>query len=214
MSVGITAREGRPNGPRATRPYQQTPLSDRAIKALAASHPPGADTNKPIRRADGGGPYVERRPNGSRLWRFAYRFDRKQGTFAIGTYPAVSLANARRRREEAKALLASGTDPMAHAKAEKARRSTGREHTFESVARELIAKKEREGRASTTLDEQRWLLDLAVPALGSRPIREIGAPDMLEQCLRPIESRGTHETAKRLRSFIGEVFRYAIATGL
>ncbi len=85
-------------------------------------------------------------------------------------------------------------------------------NTFEAIAAEVINKKRREGKATNTVDKAEWLLGLALPAIGPRPIKEIAAPDILA-VLRKIESRGKLETAKRLRATIGQVFRYAVATG-
>src|SRR5262249_1743893 len=94
----------------------------------------------------------------------------------------------------------------------KAARHAGKSGSFQAVAEEVIAKLEREGRAQATLIKKRWLLDFAFSAFGDRPAGEITAPDLLV-LLREIEARGLYETARRLRSTCGMVFRYAIATG-
>ena len=159
--------------------------------------------------ADGGGLHVLIQPTGSKLWRLAYRFAGKQKTLALGVYPAVSLEEARRRRDEAKKLLARSIDPSVQRKADK---HAGKEGTFRAVAEEVIAKLEREGRAHATLSKRRWLLDFAFPAFGDRPVAEVTARELLA-LLRKIEGRGLYETARRLRSTCGMVFRYAIATG-
>jgi integrase len=148
-------------------------------------------------------------PTGSKLWRLAYRFAGKQKTLALGVYPTVSLEEARRHRDEAKKLLARSIDPSVQRKAD---RHAGEEGTFRAVADEVIAKLEREGRAQATLSKRRWLLDFAFPAFGDRPVAEITARELLA-LLRQIEGRGLYETARRLRSTCGMVFRYAIATG-
>jgi hypothetical protein len=163
---------------------------------------------KPRKLSDGGGLHVLIQPAGSKLWRLAYRFAGKQKTLALGVYPIVSLEEARRRREEAKKLLAHTIDPSAQRKADK---QAGEDSSFRTVAEELVAKLEREGRAKATLTKKRWLLDFAYPTFGDRPIAEITARDLLA-LLREIEGRGHYETARRLRSTSGMVFRYAIAT--
>ena len=94
----------------------------------------------------------------------------------------------------------------------KLKRHAGKDGTFRAVAEEVIAKQEREGRAHATLSKRRWLLDFAFPAFGDRPVAEITARELLA-LLREIEGRGLYETARRLRSTCGMVFRYAIATG-
>ena len=86
-----------------------------------------------------------------------------------------------------------------------------RSHTFQAIAKEYVAKLRREQRAKGTIAKLEWLLGLAFDALGLRAINEISAAEALD-VLRKVEARGHHETAKRLRSTIGAVFRYAIAT--
>ena len=181
------------------------PLSDRAIKALRPS-------DKPTKHSDGGGLRLDVMPNGSKLWRQAYRYGGKQKLLAHGAYPAVSLADARCKRDEAKALLTGGIDPSAHAKVEKARERAKTADTFDAIADEVLAKGEREGRAGATLTKKRWVLSLVRDALSPRPIRSITAADVLA-VLRPIEAKGNYETTKRARAIVGQVFRHAIATG-
>jgi integrase len=164
---------------------------------------------KPRKLSDGGGLHILIQPTGGKLWRLAYRFDGKQKTLALGIYPAVSLEEARKRRDEAKKLLAHFIDPLVQRKADK---QAGKDSSFRAVAEELIAKLEREGRAQATLSKKHWLLSFAYPAFGHRPVAEITAPELLA-LLREIEGRGVYETARRLRSTCGMVFRYAVATG-
>jgi integrase len=178
------------------------PLKDVTVRSAKAN-------SSPRKLSDGGGLHVLIQPTGSKLWRLAYRFAGKQKTLALGVYPTVSLEEARRHRDEAKKLLARSIDPSVQRKAD---RHAGKDSTFRAVAGEVIAKQEREGRAHATLSKRRWLLDFAFPAFGDRPVAEITARELLA-LLREIESRGLYETAKRLRSTCGMVFRYAIATG-
>jgi integrase len=167
---------------------------------------------KPQKLSDGGGLHLLVQPTGSKLWRLAYRFAGKQKTLALGAYPAVSLAEARGRRDDARKLLAKGVDPSAQRKIDRQMGRNAADNSFRAVAEEVISKLEREGRAHTTLAKKRWLLDFAYPAFGDRPVAEITARELLA-VLRQIEGRGLYETAKRLRSTTGMVFRYAIATG-
>ena len=164
---------------------------------------------RPRKPSDSGGLHVLIQPTGSKLWRLAYRFAGKQKTLAIGVYPTVSLEEARRYRDDAKRLLSRSIDPSVQRRADK---YAGREGTFRAVAREVIAKQEREGRAQATLSKKRWLLEFAFSVFGDRPVAEITARELLA-LLREIEGRGLYETARRLRSTCGMVFRYAIATG-
>jgi hypothetical protein len=163
---------------------------------------------RPVKLSDSGGLYLLIAPHGSKLWRLAYRFGGKQKTLAIGAYPTFTLKAARDKREEAKQLLANGIDPSMQRRLDKQITSTG--NTFKAVAQEVLKKLEKEGRADVTLTKKRWLLDFAYSAFGDRPIAEITAPEVLS-VLRRVEARGRYETARRLRSTCGMVFRYAIA---
>ena len=162
---------------------------------------------KPFKLSDGGGLHLLITPTGGKLWRFAYRFAGKQKTLALGAYPSVTLAEARDGRDTARKHLAAGIDPSIKRKLDK--QAGG--NTFHAVAKELLKKFERERRAPATLAKLRWLLDFAFAAFGERPVAEITAPEIL-LLLRRIEVRGKYETARRLRSTCGMVFRYAIAT--
>lgn len=159
--------------------------------------------------SDGGGLQLWILATGARWWRLAYRFKGKQKLLAIGVYPTVSLAQAREARDEAKRLLAKGIDPLQDKKEKQQERV---ENTFRILAEEYIDRIEREGRATKTLSKTKWLLDFAYPILGDHSIDEIDAPTVLK-ALRKVEARGRYESARRLRSTIGRVFRYAIATG-
>lgn len=156
--------------------------------------------------SDGGGLQLWIQPAGSRQWRFAYRFDDKQKVFAIGPYPLVSLADARAARDDAKRLLLKGVDPNAQKKEEQASKIR-----FRLLAEEYLDKLRREGRAEQTMRKLTWLMDMANASIGDKPIREITAPMVLE-ALRILEDRGHYESARRMRSTIGAVFRYAMAT--
>jgi integrase len=149
--------------------------------------------------------------NGSKLWRFAYRFDRKQKGIALGAYPEVTLAEARDRREAARKLLSMAKDPSAERRLEKIAKAAGG-NSFREVAEEFLAKQRRESRSEATLSKNRWLLEPAFAAFGNRAIGEVTAPELLH-ALRKFELRGRYESARRLRTVTGMIFRYAIATG-
>lgn len=180
------------------------PLTDTAIRKLK----PGTG---PMKLSDGGGLYLAGSEAGSKLWCQAYRFGGKQKLLSFGAYPAVSLAVARRRREQAKELIAAGIDPSVKTKAEKHERLIAGRNTFAAVADEFLEKGEREGLADVTLCKKRWLLGMAKASFGTRPIRDITAADILVS-LKKVERAGNLETAKRLRAAIGQVCRFAIAT--
>ncbi len=170
---------------------------------------------KPLERQiklfDGNGLFLLATPQGGKYWRFKYRFAGKEKLLALGTYPEISLAGARQRRDEARKHVAQGVDPGALRKAQKQARTEATE-TFEVIAREWHSKfinQWSEGHAATTM--RRMVLDL-FPWIGNRPISEIKAPELLA-VLRRVESRGVLETAHRIRTIAGQVFRYAVATG-
>lgn len=167
---------------------------------------------KPFKLSDSGGLFLLVQPNAAKLWRFAHRFDGKQKLLALGAYPAISLLDARLKRDAAKKLLANGNDPSVERKDERRAAQLSRRNTFSAVADDLMSKFKAEGDAPATLKKKEWLLDFANKEFGNRPIAEIKAPEILE-ALRKIEKRGRHETATRVRSTVGAVFRYAIATG-
>jgi integrase len=167
---------------------------------------------KPFKLSDGGGLFLLVQPNGTKLWRLAYRYDRKQKLLALGAYPVISLIDARIKRDAAKKLLSDGIDPSIERKIERRTAQLSRRNTFNAVAEELMVKFAAEKDAPATLKKKRWLLDFAISEFGNRPVAEIKAPEILE-ALRKIEKRGRHETATRVRSTVGAVFRYAIATG-
>lgn len=161
--------------------------------------------------ADGGGLHLRVEPTGSKLWRMQYTFLNKQKMLSFGKYPTISLSDARRKRDAAKKLIAEGIDPSERVRLDKITRKIAAENTFNAVADELLAKAERDGKAEATLVKKRWLLDMARASFGDRPIAEISAIEILAP-LRKVEAAGNYETARRLRSTIGQVFRYAIAT--
>jgi integrase len=163
---------------------------------------------KPIKISHGGGLHLIIQPYGTKLWRQAYRINGKQKTLCLGAYPGLSLTEARRQRDVAKKILQEGGDPSVHRKLEKQARG----NTFRIIADELLGKLKREGRAQATLDKTEWLLSLAFEVIGDRPAAKVTPAELLG-VLRRVEKRGRYETARRLRSTCGMVFRYAIATG-
>ncbi len=168
--------------------------------------------DKPYKLSDDGGLFVLVAVSGSKLWRLKYRYNGKENLLAIGAYPDVSLKTARERRDEAKKLLASGTDPNSDRKRKAVAASVAADNTFKALADEFIAKRESDGLEAVTIQKSRWILSLLEPKLGKRPVSEIEPYELLA-VLKEIEKRGTHETAKRMRAFAARVFRYAIITG-
>lgn len=167
---------------------------------------------KAYKLADGAGLYLEVVPSGSRYWRMKYRFNGKEKRMAFGVYPAVSLAQARALRDEAKKKLAEGIDPSFAKKEEKLVRNVQLNNTFQAVALEWHGTKVSrwsEGYASDIIEA--FNKDI-FPYIGQQPVNEI-KPLVLLNVLRRMESRGATEKAKKVRQRCSEVFRYAIVTG-
>jgi integrase len=166
---------------------------------------------KPYKISDFDGLYLLVTEKGYKWWRFRYRFDGKEKLLALGTYPEISLADARQRRDEARKQVAHGIDPGSLRKAMK-QAETQEKETFEVIAHEWHTKFTptwTTGHAGTIMS--RLERDL-FPWIGKRSIAEIKAPELLA-VLRRVESRGALETAHRIRTIAGQVFRYAVATG-
>lgn len=180
------------------------PLTDIAIRALDAQE-------KVYKRADDRGLYLEVHPNGSKLWRYKYRHQGKDKRLALGRYPEVGLADARRKRDEARLKVVDGVDPLAERRRQKLVAAYRAANTFGDVAREYIDKMVAEGRAVATTSKANWLLEQLDP-ISRFPIADLKPMDVFA-ALKRIEARGKYETARRCRSFASRVFRYGVATG-
>jgi integrase len=169
-------------------------------------------TAKPVRLFDGDGLYLEIAPSGGKLWRLKYRFAKKEKRLALGTYPATGLKAAREKCADARKLLGAGIDPSTQRKAEKAAGAERNANSFEVIAREWIDRQSGTWVPGHTSKIVLRLENDLLPWIGARPIAELTAPEILT-CLRRVEARGATETAHRILQNIGQVFRYAIATG-
>jgi integrase len=197
-------------------------LTDKAIKAALKA---AAIAGKARKISDGAGLHLEARPSGAGWWRLRFWIEGREGMLSLGTYPEVSLKQARERRDEARRLVAARVDPSAARKAEKAAQAANDERarliaegkpapgTFEAVAREWLATVHDEKVSAGHAERTRVRLEKdAFPWLGACAIGEIEAPQLL-QCLRRVEARGAVETAHRLKDACGQVFRFGIAAG-
>jgi integrase len=155
--------------------------------------------------------YLVIQPNGSKLWRFNYRFLDKQKKLHLGGWPTISLAEARVRRDEAKKKIAEGIDPALEKKRARIAAKYAAANTFQAVAEEWLVKCERDGLAPVTVDKIRWLLAKAFPLIGTIPIAQITPHEALA-VLRKVEATGAYESARRMRSVLSRVFRYGVAT--
>ncbi|EMF4670819.1 tyrosine-type recombinase/integrase [Providencia stuartii] len=178
------------------------------VKQIDSSKP----KEKDYKLSDGGGLYLLVKTNGGKYWRLKYRIDGKEKLLAIGIYPTVTLADARRKRDDAKRLLADGIDPNQQRKEQKQASKIDSVNTFKNIALEWY-----EGR------KDRWsvgyrddMMDAfekdVFPYIGNRPIAEIKPMELLE-VLSIMEKRGATEKLKKVRQRCGEVWKYAIITG-
>ncbi|MEG3091616.1 tyrosine-type recombinase/integrase [Sphingomonas sp. PB1R3] len=165
---------------------------------------------RPYKVADSDGLYLLVQPSGALLWRFRYRCCGIERKLSLGSFPDVSLVQARRKRDEAKAELDDGIDPVEEKRQRRLKAELAAQTTFALVAGEYIEKMEREGRSPATIKKARWFLEL-LDGIAKRPIASITPHELLD-VLKRVERRGHHETALRLRSFAGRVFRYGFAT--
>lgn len=183
------------------------PLSDIAIRNAK----PAA---KPAKMADGGGLFLYVTPAGGKLWRLKYRMNGREKLLAIGSYPEIGLSDARKRRDEARALIAEGKDPSREKQKAKARSRLESADTFGAIAKKYCDKRKRDGEkgwSPATATRSEYLLSLLAPGIGRLPIIEIEPADVLA-AVRKIEGKGNLESARRTLQLASMVFRYAVAT--
>jgi integrase len=178
-------------------------LTDTAIRQSKPS-------DKPFKLYDRDGLFLQVNPGGSKLWRWRFKFAKKEKLMALGAYPLQTLADARALVLAGRKLLAAGTDPMA--KRQEAKQAAAPD-SFEEVAKQWWdwwGKGKAPRHADTVL---RRLKGDVFPAYGRKPINAVTAADVREVMLA-IDARGAHDLAKRARETTSQIFRYAIAHGL
>jgi integrase len=176
-------------------------LTDTQIKRMKPN-------TKPYKVSDGGGLFLWVTPSGGKIWRWTYRHDGRAKLMTFGKYPDVPLALARERHAEARKVLATGTDPMAERKAERA----AAEDSFQSVA-SLWLEHWQDGKSPRHVAYVKRRMDTDIlPCLGARPVAAIEAPELVAMT-KAIEERGARDIAKRALETTGQVFRFAIAHG-
>lgn len=189
-------------------------LTDKAIRAAKPGHNPRKTESdgKPYKLSDSGGLYLEVVPTGGKLWRLKYRIDGREKRLALGSYPAVSLAEARERRDLARKQLANDIDPSAVKKAKKAARLDALANSFEVIAREWHSKQVPNWSEANAKKILNMLENDVFPWIGIRAISDLRAPDILD-AIRKVEKRGALESAHTTLQSCGRIVRYAIATG-
>lgn len=168
--------------------------------------------DKPYKKFDGGGLYLEIMPNGNKHWRLKYYYQGKEKRIALGEYPIVTLVKAREKRLNAKKLLNEGIDPSQNRISEEKLARREQNNTFEIVAREWHEKKKSSWKESHANRVIQRLEKNIFPFIGKTPITKIKVPDLLE-VLQLIENRKAYDEASRVKQICGQVFRYGIQTG-
>ena len=179
-------------------------LSDVAVRNAKARE-------KEYKLSDSGGLYLLVTAKGGKLWRLKFRVDGREKKLAIGPYPEISLGDARKRRDEARELIAAGKDPSREKQLTKHRASVSAANTFGEIAQEFIDKRKREGLSTGTAEKSEYYISRMGAPIARLPIADIGPADLIA-VLRRIEGTGNYETAKRVLQLSGRVFRYAVAT--
>ncbi len=171
-----------------------------------------SDSKDGDKHSDAQGLYLHVKESG-KYWRVSYRFDGKQKLLALGVYPAVTLATARALRDKARKLLAEGVDPSAAKREQKQAKALAAGNTFEAVAQDWLTKTAANRMDATHAKVTGWLAKDVIPHIGKMPISAIGPRDVLA-ALRHMEARGALDSVQRVKQVCGQVFRYAVATGI
>ena len=180
-------------------------LTDTAVRRATAK-------KKSYKMYDSGGLFLLIMPSGGKWWRFKYRFNNKEKQLSLGTYPDISLKEARDRRDLERKKLANKIDPSANRAAAKAAWEGNQANSFEIIAREWVERQSATWSLSNTSKTTRRLEVDVFPWIGGRPIADLTAPDLLA-IIRRTAARGAKDTAHRVLQTCGQIFRYAVATG-
>jgi integrase len=167
--------------------------------------------DKPYKLSDGGGLFVLVKPNGSKLWQQKYRHFGKERLLSHGLYPDVTLAQARKKRDEARAQVANGDDPAVRKRLDQIEAETQSRTTFSLVAEEYLQMAHDRELADATLRKKNWHIETLSASLHNRPIKEITSAEILH-LLKKVEASGRRETAKKLRGTLSGIFRLAVVT--
>ncbi|HSX49541.1 MAG TPA: integrase arm-type DNA-binding domain-containing protein [Cellvibrio sp.] len=187
-------------------PRRVLPLTDSEIKSAKPE-------DKTYKLTDGLGLWLDVKPNGSKLWRFKYRFLGEDKTaMSFGAYPELTLANARLKRDEARLKILNGIDPGEEKKAAKKAEKV-RGFTFESLAQEWFAYNAPRWAESTAYKVKLYLDNDILPIIGSRVVKSITRPELVD-LVRVVERRGTLTAAGKIRQWLHQIFRFGLAKGI
>lgn len=168
--------------------------------------------DKLYRLADAQGLCIEVTPSGGKLWRLRYRFDGKAKMLSLGIYPAITLAQARERREAARKMLAQGVDPSAHKQQEKTA-AAAQVLTMELLAREWYDYNRPRWAPATSSKVLQYLESDIFPVIGRQPASEVQRPELVE-LVRKIEKREAFNVARKVRQWLSQIFRFGLAKGV
>jgi integrase len=167
---------------------------------------------KPFKLYDEDGLYLFISPAGGKYWRVKYRWQGAEKTLSVGSYPEITLKEARERRDDARVLLAHGVDPYQERKRLEKAKILEKNSTLRVVALEFIEKKRKDGFSEKTLYKMAWFFSLIEKDLGDQALSDLMPYEIL-QAIRKVEENGHYETANRIRGFLSRVFRYGVLTG-
>ncbi|CAM3239129.1 tyrosine-type recombinase/integrase [Asticcacaulis taihuensis] len=167
---------------------------------------------KPFKLYDEDGLYLFISPAGGKYWRVKYRWQSAEKTLSVGSYPEITLKEARERRDDARVLLAHGVDPYQERKRLEKAKILEKSSTLRVVAAEFIEKKRKDGFSNKTLYKMEWFFSLVEKDLGDQALNDLMPYEIL-QAIRKVEENGHYETANRIRGFLSRVFRYGVLTG-
>lgn len=168
--------------------------------------------DKPYKLSDGGGLYLEVMPSGSKSWRMKYRFLGKEKRLVIGLYPTISMANARKARDDAKVQLVNGLDPSGAKQANRQKAIQERENTFEALAYEWHENQKNKWCEKHALNILGRLKKDILPSIGKSLVTKMTTPELLTM-LRAVEKRGAYDIAGRCRNICRQIFLYGIQVG-
>lgn len=204
--LGHSSTNGTRNDAQVARMAREiNKLTDSMVKAAKS------EGQKRRKLADGGGLTLVIKPE-SKVWWFRYRFGGKEKTLSLGSYPEVSLKEARDGRDAARKLVAQKKDPVTHRRSEGAKNLSAASNTFKAVAEDWLKLQKGQLNDSTIDVTRNRLTKWIYPHLGSMPVTDIEPPLVL-QVLRKIETKGKHETAHRMRQRVSQIYRFAISEG-